>query len=209
MTAGQDEAGAPVGPTERMIEHVIAQLQEAKTAEPLRRLHALAGAQRHLAWATRWAVADERARGVAWTEIARFLGEKQHSTISRQFQARGPVVVARAGDDAQGPLRNAAAALMHAMVASHEIAESPIGQLYGPVRALSIALRNTQDPRPMLDEVAQILDRAAHLERGRARSVAAIGPDERHVQNTLTVLREVYRRDRDLIEAVAAIEPTE
>jgi hypothetical protein len=209
MTVGEDEAGVPVGPTERMIDHVIWQLQEARRAEPLRRLHALSSAQRHLAWATRWSVAEHRAQGASWTDIARFLGEKQHSTIARQFQGGGPVVVARPGDNGQGPLREAVMALSHVMVPTQELANSPAGQLYGPVGALMSALGNTQDPQPMLRHVAYVLERAARLRAGADTGEGcARTQEEQRVWDAVDVLNEVYERDRDLIEAVAAIEPT-
>lgn len=82
------------------------------------------------------------------------------------------------------------------MVVTADFRATPTTQyLYWSVHALSQAMTVTDDPKPLLSAVDQVLNDAEKFAR-RSGRLSAGDSQERHVWKLLDELRVVYRRDR-------------
>jgi hypothetical protein len=194
------------GFTEAMFDHMAAEMERAKTVDPIQRLQIIAALQAYAGWAARFAIDDLR-RAVpaeSWPTIAAAVGA-QHSTLIRQHGAGGPVLIARpagpSGDNGQGPIRRAATALINAAFPTQALMGSATAPLLAPVQQLADAMSTTDTPEPLLAAGARVVAEAEAL-----RGLGQIGhafDQEVAIWDAVAQFAEVYRRDAVLIRAVA------
>ena len=214
MTDEMDWAELPgddgtAGHAAALMVHVAQEIERALNAQhPLERLGILAAVQQEVAWAARFAMADCRRSGLSWPTLAGALGAT-HSTLLRQFEAGGAVVTARpagpAGDNGQGPLRQAATRVLNALAipsAAPKVADTT--QLTAAVELMGKVML-VVDAKALLRAVARVLAAGTAIEAAQDGPLTAA---ESRLRAALRDLHTIYDRDRLLITAVAATQET-
>jgi hypothetical protein len=190
--------------TNRMLANIGEELKRAQRApDPVTRLGIIAQLQTYAGWALRWAIADARAAGQSWPSLGHILGQEP-STIYRQYNGGGPVVVVRprhaAGtrNDGQNSVRQAAARLAQQFAPlTAELAASAASGLCDPVGVMATAML-TPAAEPLLAAIDAVLDTADLIYPERAS-----GPQETAIWEAVAALRNAVTRDRATIEAAA------
>lgn len=214
MTDEMDWAELPgddgtAGYAAALMRHVVQEIERAMNAQhPLEQLGILAAVQQEAAWATRFAMSDCRRAGLSWPTLAGALGAT-HSTLLRQFEAGGPVVTARpagpAGDNGQGPLRQAATRVLNALaVPGAALKAADTTQLIAAAELMGKVML-VVDAEALLRAVARVLGAGAAIETAQDGPLTAA---ESRLRAALRDLHTIYDRDRLLIMAVDATQET-
>ena len=188
-----------------LMQHLTQQIWRAKEAKhPLERLGILAALQQEAAWATRFVMSDCRRDGYSWPTMAGVLGST-HSTLLRQYQAGGPVVTARpagpAGDNAQGPLRQAATRVLNALaVPGAAVKAEDAAALDYAAQQMGKVMR-VVDAEALLHWVRRVLAAGTAIEKTADGPLTAA---ESRLRAALRDLHTIFDRDGLLIIAVAA-----
>jgi hypothetical protein len=185
-----------------LLPHLVEQIQEAAAAgNPAERLARLAAAQQELAWATYFAMDDCRRVGQSWPTISKVLGGT-HTTLLRQYEAGGPVVLARpggpAGDDGRTALHEASIRVLNALntVPVSAFKGADPAELAAAAQELSRALTRA-DAGTLLAAADRLLAASGTSESSLLTAAKS------RAYTALRDLRVVVDRDRKLIMAIA------